>query len=154
MYYNMENNTKDEITWFWNKNANKTESDLETGEKSDEKPSLDKALPKIEEVVSMQNILKKISWNQEKEDRLQDSYQKKSVSILRRRKKSVQELEKETSKIYNITALWQRNCDLALISNTSYSKKLAHSLNASIVNTLNQVIFLSRILFGSIPPKS
>ena len=57
------NNTKDDIedetTLFWNKSANKTESDLESEEKLDEEPSLNKALPRTKEAVSMQSVLKK-----------------------------------------------------------------------------------------------
>lgn len=64
-------NIKDEATWFWNKNVNKTESDLESREKSDvEEISLDHTLPKTKEIVSIQSYPKKISWNQKIEDRL------------------------------------------------------------------------------------
>lgn len=55
-------NIKDEATWFWNKNTNKTESDLESREKSDiEEISLDYALPRTKEAVSIQSYPKKIS---------------------------------------------------------------------------------------------
>lgn len=37
--------------------------------------------------------------------------------------------------MYNITTLWQRDRDLALISNASASEKLAHSSNSGIVDT-------------------
>lgn len=112
---NTEDDTEDETTWIWNESANETEYDLESGGKSDEEPSLDEALPRTEEAVSMQSVPKKIIWNQEGEDRLRGSYGKGSVSTLRRRKKSAQELENEASKTYNITALWQRNRDLTSI---------------------------------------
>ena len=148
-------NTEDEATWFWNESANETESDSEGGGKSDvEEPSLDQALPRTEEAVSIQSCLKKISWNQEGEDRLRGSYGKGSVSTLRRRKKSAQELEKEASKTYNIAALWQRNRDLALVSNASAPEGLAESLDSGIVDTPNSVYPLSQIPSGCTPSKS
>ena len=47
--------------------------------------------------------------------------------------------------MYNITALWQCNCDRTSISNASASEKLAHSSDLSIVNTHNQMVSLLRI---------
>lgn len=67
---NTEDDTKNEKTWVWNKSVNKTESDLESGRKSDKKSSLDMALPRTKEVIFIQNIPKKRSWNQERKDRL------------------------------------------------------------------------------------
>ena len=86
-------------------------------------------MPKTEEAVSIQSCPKKISWNQEGEDRLRGSYGKGSVSTLRRRKKSAQQLEKEASKTYSIAALWQRNRDLALVSNAGAPEGLAERLD-------------------------
>lgn len=104
---------EDEATWFWNESANETESDAECGGKSAvEEPSLDQALPGTEEAVSIQSCPKKISWNQKGEDRLWGSYGKGSVSTLRRRKKSAQELEKRHLKriillhFGNVIATW------------------------------------------------
>ena len=148
------NNTEDETTWLCHESTNETKSDLESGGKSDEKPSLDEALPRTKAAISMQGTQKKISWKQEGEDRLRGSYVKWSVSILRRRKKSAQELEKEVSKIYNITALWQHNHDLTSISNASTPEKLAYSSDLSIVDKPNQVVSLSQILSDCTSPKS
>lgn len=151
---NTKNNIEPKTTWFWNKSANKIESDFESRKKSDKKSSLNKALSKIKKVVSMQNIQKKIRWNQKKEDRLRDSYGKRSVSTLKKRKKSAQELEKEASKTYNITALWQHNRNLASISNAGALKKLAHNSDSGIVNTPNQVVPFLQIPSGCSSPKS
>lgn len=65
---------------------------------------LNEVLFRAKEAVSMQSCLKKISCNQEREDRLWDNYGKGLVSILWKRKKSAQKLEKEVFKTYNITA--------------------------------------------------
>lgn len=54
---NTKDDTKDKTTQFQNKNANKTISNLENRQKSDEKLSLNKVLPKIKEKVFMQNVL-------------------------------------------------------------------------------------------------
>ena len=109
---------------------------------------------RTEEAVSIQSVPKKISWNQEGEDRLRGSYVKGSVSTLRKRKKSAQELEKEASKTYNITAFWQHNRDLASILNASAIEKLAHSSDSGIVDIPNQVVLLSLIPSGCTLPKS
>lgn len=46
---------EDITTWFWNKSANKTDSDLENRQKWDKEPTLNKALSKTKEGVSIQN---------------------------------------------------------------------------------------------------
>lgn len=56
---NIEDNIKNKITWFWNKNINKTEFNLESERKLNKQSSLDKALPKTKEAVFMQSVLKK-----------------------------------------------------------------------------------------------
>ena len=148
-------NTEDEATWFWNESANETESDSESGRKSDvEEPSLDQALPRTKEAVSIQSYPKKISWNQGGKDKLRGNYRKESVFTLRRRKKSAQELEKKASKTYNIAALWQRSRDLGLVSNASTPERLAKSSNSGIVDAPNPMHSLSQISSGCTPTKS
>lgn len=128
---------------------------MEDGGKSDvEEPSLDQALPKTKEAVSIQSCPKKLSWNQEGEDKLRGSYGKGSVSTLRRRKKSAQELQKEASKTYNIAALSQCSHDLGLVSNASTPEGLAESSNSGIVDVPNPLYPLSQIPSGCTPPKS
>ena len=73
-------------------------------------------MPKTEQAVSLVVCKKEVKWNKEKEDRLCRSYGKGSRSIQMRKQRSAWELEKEASKTYNIQALWQRSCDLGMIS--------------------------------------
>ena len=135
-------NTEDEAIWFWNESANETEAESEGGGKSDvEELSLDQALPRTEEPVYIQSCPKKISWNQEREDRLRSSYGKGSVSTRRRRKKSAQDLGKEASKPYIIAALWQRNRDLTLVLNAGAPERLVESSDSS-TNRLQEVMHL------------
>lgn len=51
--------------------------------------SLDYTLPKIKEIIYIQNCSKKISWNQESEDKIQSNYEKGLISILKKRKKLI-----------------------------------------------------------------
>lgn len=52
----------------------------------DKEPTLNDALPRIKEIIFIKSFLKKLSLNQEREDKLYDNYGKKLVSILRKRK--------------------------------------------------------------------
>lgn len=101
----------------------------------------------------MQSVSRKLNQNQKAKNRLQSSYEKKSIFILKRRKKSAQKLVKKVFKMYNIITFQQYNRNLALISNASASKKLVYDPNLDIVNIPNQVIFFSQILSGCISSK-
>lgn len=111
-------------TWFWNLSANKLCSDSEEelqGKRQLDKSSLVVELkePRFEEVVPLRNMMKEIKWNKKVENNLKDIYGKKSRSTKKRQRKATKEPEKEASKTHNIIALWQRNCDLGLISKTN-----------------------------------
>lgn len=51
-------------------------------------------------------MVKEISWNKKRENKLKDIYRKESILSVRRQKLAAKKLEKEASKTYNIKALW------------------------------------------------
>ena len=111
--------TDEEGTWFWNQSANELESDSECDGYSDEEGDLGPEGSRTEEEAPPQKRPKEIKWNKEGEENLRGVYGQGSVATLYRKKKAMKKWEEEGHKSYNIQALWQRNRDLGLISDTS-----------------------------------
>ncbi len=70
---------------------------------------------------------------------LQSNYGKKSISILGKRKKLTQKLEKKDSNTYSIATLWRYNSDLGLISNIDILELLAEDSNLGINNIITLI---------------
>lgn len=127
-------------TKFWNKSAN--ESDLHSkgerdsdGDISDLEPERSRAEP----VASPRLLPAVLKWNQDGEQKLRGSYGRGSKSTSRRQRISAQEHAKEASKSYNITALWQRNQDLGLVSSASTQGEPGQPSNSASVYPVVEV---------------
>ena len=149
------NNTEDtkeveeeKKTWFWHQSANESESDTENdGGYSD----IEREESKTEEEVAPSKPPKKIHWDKKREDNLWGFYGKGSLATLKRKKKAAKELEKEASKSYNISALWQRNCNLGLFSQASTQFEQRKGLESCTGNSKNRVYLLSQVPSGYTP---
>ena len=111
--------TDEEGTWFWNKSANESESDSECSGDSEEEGDLAPEGSRTEQEAPSQKQPKEIRWNKEGEENLRGVYGQGSVATFYRKKKAASKWEEEGRKSYNIQALWQRNRDRGLISNTN-----------------------------------
>lgn len=128
--------------WFWNENANETDSDFEE-EGPNNVDNLD-LKPGIEEKMETEQLActpeVKLKWNREGKKNLCGGYRKESRSSLKRQQKKTQELEIEASKSYNIKDMFQQ-------SNS------CNSLN-SFSNSLPSEVSLFEIPLGGPPPLS
>ena len=121
----------EERTWFWNKSVNESESDSECSGDSDEEGDLAPEGSRTEEEAPSQKQPKEIKWNKEGEGNLRGVYGQGSVATFYRKIKAERKWEEEGYKSYNIQALWQRNCDLGLISNTNAQSEPSEALDLS-----------------------
>lgn len=137
-------NIEDEDTYFSHKSANDLESNTEDDVYSNEKESdLGPQIPRTEEEAVLQKSLREKHWNKRGEDNLWGFYGNSSRITLKRKRKVAKTLEKKTSK-YNISAFWQCNRDLGLISRANAQSKL----NKSIKSSVDNVYPLSQVLLG------
>ena len=141
---------ENEDTWFWHKSANDLESDMEDDGYFDEEESdLGPQRFRTKEEAALQKPLKEIHWDKRGEDNLRGFYGNNSRATLKRKRNVAKALEKEASKCYNIGALWQRNCDLGLISQASTQFELDESTKLGVDN----VYPLSQVPTGSSTPQ-
>lgn len=100
---------KDEFgIWFWNKSANKNDSDTkEKGDKEEEKGENNKSNSKIKKPSTEKAVSPeiKIKQNKKREDKLCGVCKNRLISTLRKIQKAALELEKQASKTYNIRKL-------------------------------------------------
>ena len=76
---NISNTEDREGVWFWNKSANKTDSDLECSGKSDEEElDCEPEESRTEKEAVLETQLGEIQWNREGEKKLQRRYSKGS----------------------------------------------------------------------------
>ena len=143
-------NTKDRKgIWFWNENANKTNSSMECGEKSNkEKLDCGPEGSKTEKKAVLKTRLGEIKWNKEREKKLREEYSKISQVKIKKNIKVTKELEKEAFKIYNIMAFWQYNQDFGLICEVNTHPELAKGSKSDLSCKIDLLYPLSRVLFG------
>ena len=145
-----------EGTWFWNQSANELESDSEcdgySDSEGDSKPEAEEEGSKTEKEAPPQNRLREIKWNKKGEKSLRGVYGQGSVATLYRKKKAMKKWEDEGHKSYNIQALWQRNCDLGLISDTSSQQGPGRS--SDLGDDVDSLHPLSEVPLGHNPSRS
>ena len=132
--------------WFWNESVNESGSDTVEGEEDNENESD----LEIEETraVSPEAPEKEIKWNKEGEDRLRGVYGIGSRSLSKRQRKSARELEEQASKTYDISALWQRNRGLGMISFANSQIKLGQLSKSQPNDGVSSTLPLSKIARG------
>lgn len=142
---NMDNTNNKFKTQFWNESANKTDLDIKEKRNGNYEKNLEKDKSKIEKTASSKICKMKIKSNRGREEKLCRRYKKGSKKTQMRKQKSIQELEKEISKTYDIQVLWQQSKNLKINLLLNNQAGLEQLIELPSINFVSFICPISKI---------